>query len=248
MEFREGADSGKAAYEADWSVPFVNGEPHVGTLGRLMVSNRFKMIYVRKTVFLLIALFVLVLVIGETNHFHRYGHLASPGLHADIVARRGDIGVKGVSTLYSARLTNYGFLPRKVLACDFATGTSYKGTVAAYDVDLWDNRLESWSPIWEDQKDYFCIQKIHDAEPYPLGNTQAHLSTRRLWPGQSISTDEEATAARSGLERGDAMRFEVFAGEAGDLSTTYSTAPFRIDEAPGIESGSPRIRPIRVSH
>jgi hypothetical protein len=206
------------------------------------------MSYSQKTVFLLIALFLLGLVFCEANHFRRYGHLAPLGLHADMVTRRGDIGVKGVSTLYAARLTNYGFLPREVTACNFTTDTSYKGTVVAYAVEQWDNQLKNWCPRWGDEKYYFCIEKIHDAEPYPLGNTRAHLFTKRLWPGQSILTDEEATAARSGFQRGDAVRFVIFTGEAGDLRTIYSTAPFRIDEVPEIERGPARIFPIRVRH
>jgi hypothetical protein len=57
------------------------------------------MSYFRKTVFWLGAIYLVPFVFGEANHYRRYGHLAPLGLHADVVVRSGDIGVKGVSKL-----------------------------------------------------------------------------------------------------------------------------------------------------
>jgi hypothetical protein len=135
-----------------------------------------------------------------------------------------------------------------VPVCEFKTDTSYQGTVLAYAVELWDNHQQSWDPIWEDQIGYFCVEKLHGDEPHTFGNRQARLFAKLLWTGQSVSTDEEATAARSGLQRGDVVRFEIFTDDAGDLRKTYSTAPFRIEEVPEFGSGNPHILPIRPHH
>ena len=48
--------------------------------------------------------------------------------------------------------------------------------------------------------------------PYPLGIVQAKLTSRLLWPGQSLSTGEEATAARDGFSIGDKPRFVIYTG------------------------------------
>lgn len=79
--------------------PLLNVRLDVGTLARLAVSYLFKMSYFRKTVFWLGAIYLVPFVFGEANHYRRYGHLAPLGLHADVVVRSGDIGVKGVSKL-----------------------------------------------------------------------------------------------------------------------------------------------------
>lgn len=190
---------------------------------------------IRQVGFLLITLCFLGLTLHEFNHFHRYGHLVPLGLHADVDVSNGDIGIEGISKLYAARLTNHGPLPARVMACDFITDASAHGTTVAYAVEQWDNRLKKWKTVVEYGESTFC-------RPYPLGISQARLFSTLLWPGQSISTGEEATAARGGFQLGDNARFSVFSGKAGDWRSTFPTAAFRIDEAPKIEDGSLRVR------
>jgi hypothetical protein len=190
---------------------------------------------IRQIVVLFAAFLLLGVILQELNHFHRYGHIARFGLHADVDVSRANIGIEGISKLYQAKLTNYRPLPTRVTACDFITDASAHGTMVAYAVQRWDNQLKSWKTLSRDEKSTFC-------RPYPLGIAQAHLFTMLLWPGQSISTNEEATAARGGFQLGDSARFSIFSGEAGDWRTIYPTTAFRIDELPKIADSPPRVR------
>jgi hypothetical protein len=136
---------------------------------------------------------------------------------------KGDIGIDGISKLYEATLTNYGPLPIRITQCDFTTDGSANATMVAYAVQRWDNRMREWKTLVEDQRSTFC-------RPYPLGIVKARLYSKFLWPGQSVSTDEEATAARDGFQLGDSARFFVFSGDAGDWRAAFPTAAFRIDQ------------------
>jgi cupin domain len=75
------------------------------------------------------AILILGISLHELYHLTRYGHLAPFGLHSDVVVRKSDIGIPGISKLYEARLTNYGIAPVKVTACDFLSDASEHGTV-----------------------------------------------------------------------------------------------------------------------
>lgn len=195
----------------------------------------FQMNRIRKIGVLLVAFLLLGIILQDLNHFNRYGHIAPLGLHADVDVSKGDIGIEGITKLYEARLTNYGPLPARVTACDFISDASAHGTMVAYAVERWDNKLKGWKTLFEDEKSTFC-------RPYPLGIAQAHLFTKLLWPGQSILTSWEATAARGDFQLGDSARFSIFSAEAGDWRTTYPTAAFRIDELPHIADGPARVR------
>jgi hypothetical protein len=195
----------------------------------------FQMNRIRKIGVLLVAFLLLAFILQELNHFCRYGHVAPLGLHADVDVTKGDIGIEGISKLYQARLTNYGPVPARVTACEFISDASEHGTMVAYAVERWDDQLKSWKTLSEDEKSTFC-------RPYPLGISQAHLFTKLLWPGQSISTNEEATAASGGFQLGDSARFSIFSAEAGDWRTTYPTAAFRLDELPRIAESPARMR------
>jgi hypothetical protein len=61
-------------------------------------------------------------------------------------------------------------------------------------------------------------------QPDPLGIAQTSLTSKLLWPGQTLSTGAEATAARGNL-KGEMMRFVVVANDR-----EYPTAVFIIDE------------------
>jgi hypothetical protein len=180
---------------------------------------------VQKTGLLLLMCFATVVLLHELIHLDRYGHLVRFGLHADLVVSKGDIGLEGITKLYEARLTNYGLLPAKVTACDFTTYASAHGTKVAYTVEQWDSRQNKWMPV-EYGEPPFCRR-------YPLGNiSEARLFSALLWPGQSIATGKEATAARGGFQIGDHARFSVFTGKAGDWRSAFPTPAFRIDELP----------------
>jgi hypothetical protein len=189
----------------------------------------------QKPGFLLIALVSLGVALHELNHYYRYGHLAPFALHADVAVRKGDIGIEGISKLYEARVTNYGLYPVKVTACDFISDASAHGTMVAYAVERWNRQMGKWETavVWDESR--FC-------RPYPLGIAQSHLSPKMLWPGQSIWTGEEATAAREGFQVGDSARFSVFFGEAGDWRTALPTSAFRIEERPKFEEVPFRVR------
>lgn len=60
--------------------------------------------------------------------------------------------------------------------------------------------------------------------PYPLGISQARLTSKFLWPSQTFSTGEEVTAAKGNL-KGEVMRFVVVAN-----GRAFPTASFTIDE------------------
>jgi hypothetical protein len=172
---------------------------------------------------LLLTLSAAVLLLLELNHFDRYGHLVGLGLHADAVVSKGDAGYAGITKLYEARLTNYGLLPATVTVCDFTTDASVHGTVVAYAVEKWDSRQNKWTTV-ESGESTFC-------RPYPFGIiSEARLFSSLLWPGQSISTTKEATAARRVFQIGDYARFSVFSGKSGDWRNALPTAAFRIDE------------------
>jgi hypothetical protein len=184
----------------------------------------------------LIAVASVGLITLESTHFYRYGHFVGPALHADVIVGKGDIGIEGISKLYEAKLTNYAPFPVKVKACDFISDASAPGTMVAYAVERWDRQLGKWAKVVEWDESLFC-------RPYPLGIAQAHLISKWLWPGQSISTGEEATAARRGFDLGDSARFSVFYGAAGDWKFSLPTGAFRIDELPKFEE-----LPLRVRH
>jgi hypothetical protein len=168
-----------------------------------------------------IAASLLVVGIGllELDHLVRFGHFSPFGLHADVVMRRRDYGIDGITKTYEAKLTNYGFTPRTITACDFIDDTLSHGTEVGYTVEKWNASTSKWENIFKIETSAFCV-------PYPLGIVKGHVVTKRLWPGQSISAGEEATAARDIFAIGDRARFVVLA----DKGFAIPTAEFAIDE------------------
>jgi len=79
-------------------------------------------------------------------------------------------------------------------------------------------------------------------KPYPLGIVKARSTTAFLWPGQSLSTGDEATAAQVPFNVGDKGRFLIFVGAPGDYSLAVPTEDFVIDEHPQTDI------PLRVRH
>jgi hypothetical protein len=116
----------------------------------------------------------------EIGHLVRFGHFPPFGLHADVVIRRADYGIEGITKTYDAKLTNYGFTPARITACDFIDDTLSHGTEVGYTIEKWNTSTSKWENIFQSDRSAFCT-------PYPLGIVKAHVITKRLWPGQSIS-------------------------------------------------------------
>jgi hypothetical protein len=175
----------------------------------------------------------LVLTVGllEFGHLVRYGHFPPFGLHADVVVREADYGIDGVTKVYEAKLTNYGVTPGMITACDFINDAMSHGIQVGYTVEKWDPSTQKWESIFTDDKSGFC-------HPYPLGMVETHVITKRLWPGQSISAGEEATAARGVFAVGDKARFVVFAGDG----LTFPTPAFPIEQHPSMPNIPYRVR------
>ena len=178
------------------------------------------------------ALLVLPIGLLQLGHLLRFGHLFPFGLHADVLVRKADYGIEGITKVYEARLTNYGFRPVRITACDFVDDAMSHGTLVG-------SRLQKWDPAGGRWQDAFKIDRSAFCRPYPLGMIETHIISKRLWPGQSISTGEEATAARDTFSIGDRARFLIFAQEG----LTFPTGAFVIDEHPT----TPDV-PYRVRH
>ncbi len=66
-----------------------------------------------------VALVILPIGLLQLGHLARFGHFIPCGLHADVMVRRADYGIDGITKTYEAKLTNYGIAPANVTACDF---------------------------------------------------------------------------------------------------------------------------------
>jgi hypothetical protein len=148
-----------------------------------------------------------------------------PKLSAEVNVENADIGIPGVTKMYEATLTNRGFLPVRVSRCDFIDDASAPGTMVAFAVQRWDKNQNRWETIADMSGPQFC-------KPYPLGIVEARRVNRWLWPGQRLSTGEEATAARGGFSLGDEARFVIFTETAGEYGDAVMTPGFLIDERP----------------
>ena len=168
-----------------------------------------------------IALLALTIGLLELTHLIRFGHCFPFGLHADVSVGKADYGIDGITKVYQAKLTNYGLMPASISVCDFVDDTFSRGTHIGSLIERWDASSKNWVPVTEFDKSGFC-------RPYPLGIVEAHVVRKRLWTGQSVSTGEEATAAREPLTIGDKARFVLYTGGIESIPT----APVLIDEHP----------------
>jgi hypothetical protein len=145
------------------------------------------------------------------------------GLQAELSTEKADIGIPGITKMYEARLINRSLWPIRVQYCDFVDDSMTHGEEVAYTVERWDDVTRQWKTTVRANGRDFC-------RPFPLGIVRAKLTTRLLWPGQTLSTGQEATAARDGFDIGDKARFVIFAGPAGDRAAQIATAEFFIDQ------------------
>jgi len=173
-------------------------------------------------VVLAITMLVLILFAAiEFRHDLRFGHFVGLGLHADYAVNRVDLAIPGITKVYDATLTNFGFVPRNIFACEFITDAMGHGTELAFAIQKWSRTAQTWTTSLQPTEASFC-------KPYPLGIIEGKVVARRLWPGQSLSIGEEATAAR--FQKSDLVRFVLFAGQSWTVTSGYPTPGFEIDE------------------
>jgi hypothetical protein len=156
------------------------------------------------------SLLILAVSVVEVAHLVHFGHFFPFGLHADVVIRKADFGIQGITKTYEAKLTNFGIMPARVTACTFISDTLSPVTQSFYTAEKWNASTSNWENIFQSVKLPTC----------------PHVIAKRLWLGQSISSGEEAIAARGIFAIGDRARFVVFA----EKGVVVPTAAFPIDE------------------
>lgn len=157
------------------------------------------------------------------------------GLRAELKIENADIGIPGITKMYMARLVNRSPWPIRVHYCDFVDDSMTHGEEVAYGIERWNGQAREWRTVVAANDANFC-------RPYPLGMVKTNLTSRLLWPGQSISTRDEATAARDVFNLGDRARFVVFAAPVQNHPEEITTAEFVIDEH------RTTTDPVRIAH
>lgn len=166
----------------------------------------------------LIMAVVFGLIALEVHHHWEYGHFVPLGMHADVTAFKGDMG-QGVTTFFDAHLTNFGFYPQEIERCEFVSDAGAHEVSVAYRLEQLDTGTRTWKTLFNSAQS-FC-------RPYPLGIAHSKLVKKAIWPGQTLSTGAEATAARAML-KGATMRFVIEAN-----GREFPTSPFVIVEVYG---------------
>lgn len=168
-----------------------------------------------------VMLILIVLVTIEFRHDLRFGPFLEPALHADYTVGGLDLVIPGITKVYDATLTNFGLIPPSLFACEFVT--------MPWDMEV-NLRLQSSNglgPLKLGQR-RCSRQRRLSANPFLSGLSKGKVVGRRLWPGQSLSIGEEATAA--GFQNGDVVRLVLFAGQPWSVTSGYPTPGFEIHE------------------
>ena len=180
----------------------------------------------KKTAIALACCFVLAFCSLELVHVFRFGHFVPLGLHADIIIRKADYGIPGISKVYEPRLSNFGVVPKTVMVCRVQEdwdSWSYVTRVA--------NSIEKWDPISKQWQNIFGEKDKSFGCPHP--------TAKRLWPLQSVSGGDVAVAGYDVFTIGDHARFVVFPGDRNAIPTisflidehqTVTGVPFRVRE------------------
>jgi hypothetical protein len=156
----------------------------------------------------------------EVGHVLRFGHFMPLGLHADVIVRKVDYGIPGISKAYESKLSNFGIAPETVMVCEVREDWDSPEYVqeVSNSIEKWNPKAKKWEDIFRDiDKFSRCL----------------HVTRKRLWPLESISGREVAAGAYETFEIGDKARFVVFPGNREAIPTT----PIVIDEhqtAPGV--------------
>ena len=182
-----------------------------------------------KTALVMLAVVLASLVgVVEFRHRLRFGHFVPLTLHADYSIAKADIGIPGISKLYDAHVTNFGIFPRRIERCEFVTDALAPGLSVGYRLQQWEMASRRWQTVLDAASGY--------CRPYPLGMIKARLTSKLLWPGQTLSTGEEATGARGNL-KGQRMRVAVVAN-----GRELPTSSFVIDEQMEGSDANYRVR------
>lgn len=96
--------------------------------------------------------------------------------------------------------------------------------MVAFNLEQWHVANNEWVRVMEFAKPELCSPMVTS-----MGSTKWVRSL--LWPGQTLSTEEEATAAR-GFRKGDTLRFAIATDVTGksDPRPSYRTPPITLDE------------------
>ncbi|MBN8734372.1 MAG: hypothetical protein J0L64_27805 [Acidobacteria bacterium] len=173
-------------------------------------------------------------VSAHRQHYRRTGEFAPLTLSVELWAREGSIGIPGISRMYEAGVTNFGILPRRVLRCRYVDDTANAGQMVLYRVE---RKAASAKVPWE------TVVDLKDAcRPYPTAFGSTELVTTWLWPGEQLSTGEEATAARGPFRKGDRFRFVLYMEPPSQGSHTIATREEVIDEVVEDSEGAYRVR------
>ena len=163
---------------------------------------------IKQRPFLLVASVAFISVLLVVLVLHKYPRDLRTKLHVENV----DLGIPGISKVYGASITNYGLLPVRVTRCNFVSDTGTPGVSIAYAIQKWDDKTKGWRQVLGASR--YC----------------GELRAAWLWPGQSLSIGEEATAARDDMNIGDRVRFVIFTADPGDYSSSKATEEFTVDE------------------
>ena len=161
---------------------------------------------------LLVSILALAFAFVEIRHYMAFGHFAPLGLHADVLVRKADYGIPGISKTYEPRLTNFGIAPVKITVCDFTSDDSSHGTLVG-------SRAEKWDPVAKQWRSVLMTGDTFSCHPSPLGMMEAHVVSKELWPGQSVSAGEGAYAVFDGIAIGVKVRFVILPGNGRMIPT-----------------------------
>lgn len=180
---------------------------------------------VKKAALVLLSFLLLACSTPEIGHVLRFGHFAPLGRHADVIVRKADYGIPGISRVYEPRLSNFGIAPETVIACEVREdwdSMSYV-TEVPNSIEKWNSDLKKWADIFKD------IDKF---------SSFIHIKTKKLWPLQSVYGGEVAMAGYDSFAVGDKARFVMFSGDHKAIPTT----PILIDEHPTVAGIPFRVR------
>lgn len=179
----------------------------------------------KKTAYILVCFLVLAWCALELVHVFRFGHFAPWDLHVDVIVRKADYGIPGISKVYEPRLSNFGIAPETVIVCRVKEDWDSPSYVMEVGnaIEKWDPKSKQWENILGDRdKSFGC--------PNP--------AAKKMWPLQSLSGGEVAVAGYDIFSIGDHARFVVFAHDR----KAIPTAPFLIDEHPTVAGVPFRVR------
>jgi hypothetical protein len=179
----------------------------------------------KKAALVLVSFLSLACSMLEVGHVLRFGHLAPLGLHADVIVRKADYGIPGISKVYEPRVTNFGLAPETVMVCEVREDWDSMPYVSeiANSIEKWDPNSNKWENIFRD---------VDKSSSCP------HATATRLWPLQSVSGGEVAVAGYDIFAIGDKARSAVFPGNRKAIATT----PILIDEHPTVAGVPFRVR------